>query len=380
MKIVKKLQEWHDNHLLSTQQMHQIIQFEQHQSQERLFPGFVWLGLAIIVLGLIAIIAANWASIPANVKLISDFILLISTAAAAYHFRAERFVFDTLLFLLALLSLATIGLIGQVFQTGGTLPKALLLWALITLPLACISQHRILPLVWVWVTLVTASYQILNDYVSYLQPQLFAILLVSTVVASLCIAFLLKRLSYFGILQYEFLNFGLIGTFLITPLVEQQLRLPRYVFVAPFISAGSLLILFSSLTMVGLLLLLWRQAQHNYWQRYLLVPAALIAVAMVCLLHLPIVLPAAVALAMTLLLYLFLTVFFALNNQVWLYRLGLFCIGLRMLWLYWHLLQNLTITAIVMLITGVILLVVSRALLKYKAAFFAYIGYHKEQP
>lgn len=64
------------------------------------------------------------------------------------HDRGRDIVFELLSTIFILWCLATIGLISQVFHTGGRIHQALAFWLVITLPLASAGKRTFLPATW----------------------------------------------------------------------------------------------------------------------------------------------------------------------------------------------------------------------------------------
>ena len=114
------------------------------------FYGFLILGLSAIVTGIVALIAANWAFIPSSVKLVSNFILLFITSGfTLYAYKKNKpFLFEGLLFFFSLLCLATIGLISQVYHTGGRFEDAVILWLIICFGNMLVSKTKPLSFIW----------------------------------------------------------------------------------------------------------------------------------------------------------------------------------------------------------------------------------------
>lgn len=104
-----------------------------------------------IGLGLISVIASNWQQIPESVKLAADILLLAGAAAGIFYAKIHQkkwlnplIVFD------ALLILASIGLIAQVFQLSShSVSSVAMLWSLLTLPLLFLSSQMVLPFFWI---------------------------------------------------------------------------------------------------------------------------------------------------------------------------------------------------------------------------------------
>ena len=153
MKILdKKLLSWEQQGLISGDQADAIRAFERGEPDS---GGHWWLysllilGAAIIGLGIISLIAANWARIPDDLKLGADFALLASLAVAILWLQKRRhYAFDALIMGFIILCLATIGLIAQIYHINGNWYHALLLWASITFPLVTFSRHLSVHFFW----------------------------------------------------------------------------------------------------------------------------------------------------------------------------------------------------------------------------------------
>lgn len=148
------LQRWVQAGLITPEQQVAITEFEAKQPQRASWwlYSFMILGAVIIGLGIISLIAANWSEIPDSVKLGSDFALLTLLAGGIYSQYPQRLHgvgFEVLTISFLLLCLASIGLIAQIFHTGGAWYHALLFWASITLPLSLFARHVFTRFFWV---------------------------------------------------------------------------------------------------------------------------------------------------------------------------------------------------------------------------------------
>lgn len=154
-KLKHRLKEWVDNQLISEEQKIKILLFEEKRSSiirpQWILYGFLILGGSVIGIGIISLIASNWEAIPGSVKLVMDLLLLVGIAAgimvAEQHHKTV--VFDTLAVLFVFLCIASIGLISQVYHTGGELYQALIMWAVITFPICGLGKKLFLPYLWV---------------------------------------------------------------------------------------------------------------------------------------------------------------------------------------------------------------------------------------
>lgn len=152
--MLKSLDNWTAAGLITGAQKESIIAFEEkHSGNARsrwAFYGFLILGASVIGIGLISLIAANWEKIPGGAKLLMDFALLAAVAAyiLALDRRKSDILYDASASLFAFFVLASIGLISQVFHTGGELYQALLFWAVIIFPLSLMTKKGFIPYLW----------------------------------------------------------------------------------------------------------------------------------------------------------------------------------------------------------------------------------------
>jgi len=151
-RLEKRLNDWVSNNLISREQAEGIRQHEANApGSSWVLYSFLILGATIIGIGFISLIAANWDDIPDAVKLGVDFLLLIGLAVGIHHTweKKKSIQFEVLLVCFLILCLASIGLISQIYHTGGKLYQALMLWSLITVGVPIISQRSFGPFLWV---------------------------------------------------------------------------------------------------------------------------------------------------------------------------------------------------------------------------------------
>ena len=154
-KLKRRLKEWVDNHLISEEQKIKILQFEEKRSSiirpQWVLYGFVILGVSVIGIGIISLIASNWEDIPGSVKLLVVFLMLVGIAFGIMvaEQRNKTVLFDTLAVFFVSLCIASIGLISQVYHTGGELYQALIMWLVITFPICGLGKKLFLPYLWV---------------------------------------------------------------------------------------------------------------------------------------------------------------------------------------------------------------------------------------
>jgi len=156
-KLPNLIEEWVREGLLTQSQHEKILEYEKNRHRagkpQWVLYGFLILGICIVGIGLISLIAANWEKIPGGAKIAADFIVLCAVAFGVYMLdRAEGgwsdIFFDALSAFFILLCMASIGLVSQVFHTGGQLYQALLFWLIIVLPLTLRGKKYFLFHLW----------------------------------------------------------------------------------------------------------------------------------------------------------------------------------------------------------------------------------------
>ncbi len=154
----RTLERWHRAGLIDDVARDRIAAYEAAHARPVWLWGLAGIGAFAIVLGLAALVAANWALIPGRVKIASHLALDAGVAAAA--FAAWRAGWDRTRELLALLLfgmvLSGIGLVGQVYQLGGTTWQALAVWMAVCTPfLLLVTRSGLCGLAWCGGVLVT---------------------------------------------------------------------------------------------------------------------------------------------------------------------------------------------------------------------------------
>ncbi|SEB09147.1 MAG: DUF2157 domain-containing protein [Candidatus Thiothrix putei] len=165
MSTLHKLNQWLQAGLITPAQHANILSFEAEHRQHSngWLYSFMILGAVIIGLGIISLIAANWATLPDALKLGADFTLLGGLAAGIvwqYPNRQHGVWFEVLLVSFMVLCLASIGLIAQIYHISGKWYHALLFWAAITFLLSLFARHLFSRFFWVTLFLLGLSWSI----------------------------------------------------------------------------------------------------------------------------------------------------------------------------------------------------------------------------
>jgi uncharacterized membrane protein len=154
-QLKKYLTDWKEAGLLSEEQVVSIQSYEDNRKKKPIAVYTIMaLGGVTLSIGIISLIAVNWDDIPDALKLVTDFALLsvLGFLLHIYHSR-NALLFEVILSIFILLVMASIGLISQIFHTGGELYQAVLFWSFITLPVVLFSTSKINIHIWIYATL-----------------------------------------------------------------------------------------------------------------------------------------------------------------------------------------------------------------------------------
>lgn len=165
MNINKKLVIWEKEKLISSEQGKAIMNFENLYRRPVLLYALSFLSIFCIGLGFVAIIASNWQAIPPFAKIGADIILLglISWGVWAARIKSCDWAAEALIVLFAITIMASIGLIGQVYQLQSVSYRAYFLWSILSLPLLFFSCKTILPIIW-WPLFIFSGLDFLASY------------------------------------------------------------------------------------------------------------------------------------------------------------------------------------------------------------------------
>jgi uncharacterized membrane protein len=147
MKLERKLAEWREAGLVDAEAVARIEAHERERSSPVVLYAVGGVGAVAIVLGLIAIIASNWAAIPADMKLLVDVLVALGLAVAIVR-ASPGWMRETLIIVNYGFVLASMSLIGQIYHLDSGTWRALLAWSLATGPLMLLAEGRFAATVW----------------------------------------------------------------------------------------------------------------------------------------------------------------------------------------------------------------------------------------
>jgi uncharacterized membrane protein len=148
MRLDRRLERWRAADLVSADQAAAIRAFEAaHGTSATLWVvwGLLAAGGVAMAVGVIAIVAANWKEIPDAVKLAACGLLMLGTLAGAWRASRSAHTWPRDLFLLlhALLPLAMIGLVAQIYHLTGPAWRTMLLCAALALPVVALASRSL---------------------------------------------------------------------------------------------------------------------------------------------------------------------------------------------------------------------------------------------
>lgn len=160
MKLDKKLDRWQQAGLIDAQTASGIRDFESGADRPIVLWAVGAIGAFAIALGLVSIVASNWAEIGDDAKLAAAFAVGSILAVSIYRIldfnpwsdqepgsdpQAHRlWLRETLIIVFYGFNLASLALVGQIYQLGGSVGSLLLFWSLGTAGVVFLGRGRAL--------------------------------------------------------------------------------------------------------------------------------------------------------------------------------------------------------------------------------------------
>ena len=144
MSVSSKLERWRTAGVIDAETAQRIAAFEDSQRKPIALYALAALGAGTVALGIVSMVAANWDAIGPRVKLGCD-LLLGTGLAIATHAAVRRqwtLATEALVTVFYGFTLASIALVGQVYQLGTPTWQGLLVWTGATLPLVLLAHSR----------------------------------------------------------------------------------------------------------------------------------------------------------------------------------------------------------------------------------------------
>ena len=151
MKLEKRLNTWVAEGVIDEAAKARILAFERANSKPKLMFAITGLAALAIGLGFLSLIAANWDGLSSASKMGIDLVIGVGLIYALYRADHHKTLWlrEVLITVIAAWTLASIALIGQIYQLGGETRFALLFWLLLVSPLLAQGRSYLVGLVWV---------------------------------------------------------------------------------------------------------------------------------------------------------------------------------------------------------------------------------------
>jgi uncharacterized membrane protein len=158
MALERQLKRWTLAGLIDAGQAERIRAFEKEGTRPALLYAITGLGGLAMAIGLVSIVAANWDIIPGRLKLALDLACVAAVGYGVLHGmrRGRPWLRETSILVMYGLVLASVALIGQVYQLGGNAAAALGAWSVMTFLL--MAQGRSISLGFAWLAGLEATY------------------------------------------------------------------------------------------------------------------------------------------------------------------------------------------------------------------------------
>lgn len=142
MSLERRLDRWRAAGLIDDEAVGRIARWERENRRPAVVPVLATIGAGTLALGIIALVAANWDAISGRWKVACDLALGTALAAAAFVAarRGERVATDVLVVVLWGFTLASLALVGQVYQLDAPAWRPLLAWSAATAPLVLLAR------------------------------------------------------------------------------------------------------------------------------------------------------------------------------------------------------------------------------------------------
>ena len=362
-KLDRNLNEWVSIGLLSQEQANKIKVHEENKPENSwIISSILILGAVIVGIGMISLIASNWYQIPNAIKISVNFTILICLAIAIYkNFEVNgNITYEVLLLLFLIQCLASIGLISQIYHTGGKIRQALIFWSLITLALATTSRRILIPFLWTSTFIISLCLSILDSiFFQNIYHQNYQVLLMTLALICASLSLINNKINPISNYALSFRVWTLISGLFALAFAELQSM--------DFNKINDLITALSPAYLLGFYLIyeIWSNGSYKKIQKVLQISTLLF---FLMPFHFPLfqIKSLIVYATFTILVLGFLCFFLASLKKRRLFQWLLIILGLRFLILYFQAIGGLATTGFGLIISGSMVIAMAMLWNKYK--------------
>ncbi len=201
MNMDSKLAQWEKAGLIDAATRERIAAFERSAAKPILLYALGGLGAVTVATGIISVVASNWDAIDKGAKLSADLVLGVALSVGIYKSvqGGQRWFSEILAGIFYGYVLASLALLGQIYQQGTPPHQALLIWSASTIPVMLIVRTPLLGFLWLagllWTHIATSIYFFENLHQSGTAELNF---LVVSVAVSLFVYLIIPRIPWFS--------------------------------------------------------------------------------------------------------------------------------------------------------------------------------------
>ena len=362
---------WLKNHLITPEQADILLNPKSTVKNPSFFGklSFVtavcWLAIGCILLGILALIAANYEAIPPQVRFGSTLLGLFGVSMGCFYayIRHKSFLLECLIVAGIGLIGANIATVSQLFHLSGKMENALFVWALLSLSFIVFSQKSFWAYLWYPTVFLMG---ILSDYCHILQNIWYHCIAfeISGVLGLLTIYLLARRYTQTAPLYRAFRFWAVLSGIILLAAFDARFTFMYQTDYSIFSDVNRLPAILSLITFAIYPIYVYRKNR----------PAVIGLMGMLfiggisCFVQFPIM-----GICMTLFLLAMLAVYCAIINNLHAFNTVIGVIFVRLVLAYFHLFASLAVTGVGLILLGIMILVGIKLFVRYRSDLIDYM-------
>ena len=218
MSLAKKIQIWVEKDLITPEQKKRILEFEKQRNTGFFLKASFALAGILIGLGICSIIASQWDLLSELPKIICIFAIFGAFIFGAYYYTAVRLskIKELFLTLCFLMTGASIGLIGQIFNLEGGWRNFALAWGVLSLPYIIFSRIKAVNIAWILLISSCFHFDFWEKVFDYVRERMDGFIILAVIFFVLSYAFKItnKEIKKITIMAEAVSDFLLLMTYI----------------------------------------------------------------------------------------------------------------------------------------------------------------------